>query len=216
MEKVLSSCYEYEKELTRVYNRFNKHFWNKELPEVVITILPTKGRYGHLSVRPCWVDKTGNDDVKKYELNISAYTIDRSPKEVCETLLHEQVHLYCMLHGIEDTSNNHQYHNRKFKQVAEEHGYLIKEITSRTIGWSVGEFSQSAYAYFKRLNVKQFQLHREETGSQSSLIRYECPVCKKTKCWCSKEQMILCGECNVLLENKSPNRRIKKGLATHQ
>jgi len=215
-EKVLSSCYEYEKELTRVYNRFNKHFWNNELPDVVITILPSKSTYGHITVNPIWVDKTGDDSVKKYELNISADTIDRSPKELCETLLHEQVHLYCIIHEIQDTSNNGRYHNRNFKQVAEEHGYIIKELTSRTIGWSHGEFSASAYAYFKRLNVKQFLLHREETTSSTALIKYECPKCKKTKCWCSKKYIIICGVCNVPLVDKTPERRAKKEVVVHQ
>ena len=210
MKKELSSCYEYEKELTRVFNRFNKHFWNNELPDVVITILPSKKSYGYLSTHPRWVDRTGDESVQKYELNISANTIDRSPQEICETLLHEQVHLYCKINGIEDTCNNHRYHNKEFKRVAEEHGYIIDELTSRTVGWSKGHFSQSAYYYFKRLNVKQFKLHRIDTGSSSALIRYECPECRITKCWCSKEEFIICGICKIKLVNMTPERRKKK------
>lgn len=63
INQTIASGYEYEKELTRVYNRFNKHFWNNELPEVLITIIPKKYSHGYLSSAPRWVEKTKNEKV---------------------------------------------------------------------------------------------------------------------------------------------------------
>ena len=36
------------KELTRIFDRFNHHFYNDELREVIITFKPTKGAHGDM------------------------------------------------------------------------------------------------------------------------------------------------------------------------
>ena len=114
------------KELTRIFDRFNHHFYNDELPEVIITFKPTKGAHGHMSTAPVWISETSDD---KYELNISAYTMNRTPQEVCQTLLHEQAHLYNIIHNITDCTSQGRYHNKNFKKTCEEHG-LICERTA--------------------------------------------------------------------------------------
>ena len=184
-----------EKELTRIFDRFNHHFWNDELPAVIITFKPTKGAHGHMTTAPVWLSDTAED---KYELNISAYTINRTPQEICETLLHEQVHLYCNIHKIENCTNNGRYHNANFKKVAEDHGLICKKMGY--YGWADTELSDDALKYFKRLNIKQFAYHYVKPEPQKgTLKRYQCPECLKTVAWLSSEQNILCGDCYVPL-----------------
>ena len=129
----IESTKAYALELTRVFNHLNDHFFEGELPDVIITFNGTKGAHGHMTTAPVWVaDETGG----KYELNISAYTINRSPLEVCETLLHEQVHLYNTLHEIKDCSNGGRYHNKNFKLTAETHGLTVRQNGYH--GWKGG------------------------------------------------------------------------------
>lgn len=178
------------KELTRIFDRFNHHFYNDELPEVIITFKPTKGAHGHMSTAPVWISETSDD---KYELNISAYTMNRTPQEVCQTLLHEQAHLYNIIHNITDCTSQGRYHNKNFKKTCEEHG-LICERTA--YGWSKTVFSEDALKYFKRLNIKHFAYHYAEPKPKGgNLMRYECPCCLQTVAWVSSEQYLICGEC---------------------
>ncbi len=190
----VSNAREYEKELTRIFDRFNKHFWESALPEVIITFVPTQKAYGHMTTGPVWISRDGNS---KYELNISAYTIDRNPEEVCATLLHEQCHLYNLLHDIKDTSNHNRYHNKRFKKVAEEHGLIVEYYTS--VGWSKTSLSEETKAYVKKLNIKTFKYRRKYVYKGSSLRRFSCPICNGPKVYSIKDQGVLCGNCKIPL-----------------
>ena len=185
-----------EKELTRIFNRFNHHFWDDELPDVIITFKPTKGAYGHMTSAPVWISDTAED---KYELNISAFDMNRPPQEICETLLHEQCHLYNNIHEIKDCSNHGRYHNAKFKKAAESHGLICDK--QEHFGWSITSFNDESLIYFKRLNIKQFTYYYQKpTPIKGTLMRYQCPKCKKTIAWLTKAQSILCGKCKVELK----------------
>ena len=180
-----------EKELTRIFDRFNHHFFNDELPEVIITFKPTRGALGHMTSWRAWGSDTAED---KYELNISAFDLDRSPKEICETLLHEQVHLYNIIHRIKDCSNKGRYHNLNYKRTAEQHGLICEKLDY--YGWALTSFNDEALAYFKRLNVKKFSYYyKDDISKKKLLLRYVCPKCEKTKAWLSSEQYIICGKC---------------------
>ena len=203
----VSNAQDYEKELTRIFNRFNKHFWNNELPEVIITFAPTKRAHGHLTVNPVWESE---HEGSKYELNISANTIGRSPEEICATLLHEQCHLYAISQKppIKDTSNNYRYHNNRFKLIAESHG-LIQSYDD-TIGWSHSELTEESKAYVKKLNVKQFTYQRtSSSGKGGNLIHMVCPNCGRASVYCSSPQHVLCGSCKYPLK-VVPKRTPKK------
>lgn len=191
---MLEDAKEIEKELTRIFDRFNHHFWNDELPSVIITFKPTKGAYGHMSTTRCWV----SDDLEnKYELNISAFTIDRTPEEICATLLHEQVHLYCIINNISDCSNIGRYHNKRFKKIAEEHGLECKLVDN--YGWAKTTLSDEGFTYFKKLNIKKSSYNYVKPPRKVPLKRYRCPRCQITTAWLSSKQYILCGYCKVRL-----------------
>lgn len=195
-----------EKELTRIYDRFNHHFWNDELPDVIITFKPTKGTYGHMTTIPVWGSDIYED---KYELNISAFDLDRSPQEICETLLHEQCHLYNITHDIYDCSNKGRYHNLKFKNTAESHGLICKKDSY--YGWTITTFNDEALAYFKRLNIKQFSYYyKKNLPEKKLLLRYQCPKCKNTTAWLHKHQDILCENCMCEMIYTPTSKKYKK------
>ena len=45
------------------------------------------------------------------------------------------MHIYCRVNGIGEVSRHGSYHNKKFKELAEEHG-LICVYTGSTYGWN--------------------------------------------------------------------------------
>ena len=64
------------------------------------------------------------------------------------TLLHEATHALAHARGIKDTSRGGRYHNRRFKELAEELGITVEQ--SASIGWSdttVPEDTQATYAH---------------------------------------------------------------------
>lgn len=190
------------KQLVKIYDKFNEHFWGGELPDVMITFSPVKGSLGYMSGHPLWISDKGND---KYELNISAYGLNRSPKKIAEVILHEQCHIYCNLKNIKECSNGGRYHNKKFMKVAISHG--LECARTETFGWSFTKFSESTEEFFETLKIKQFEYHYEYKGRSNNLMRMECPKCKDTKAWVASFQFLKCGKCNVPLEFKETEKK---------
>ena len=131
-------------QLEKMFRLLNNHFFNGELPEVVISLKKTVGAYGHFTCGKVW--QAG--DERRYEINISSATLNRPIEETCATLLHEMCHLACAVgysskvldengkpEPIKDTSNNGVYHNRRFKEQAETHGLTVDH--HEKYGWTI-------------------------------------------------------------------------------
>lgn len=58
---------------------------------------------------------------------VVAEHLNRNPADIVETLLHESAHALNFARGIKDCSRN-QYHNRRFKEAAEEVGLLVEQV----------------------------------------------------------------------------------------
>lgn len=117
--------------IEKIYNSTNTDFWNGELPQVIVTCQSRPGSCGHSSVSRVWRRK--EDEL--FELNIAAEVLDFPIEETIDTVIPEQVHLFCRIHDIKETSRNGGYHNKKFKELAESHG-LICIYTGSQYGWS--------------------------------------------------------------------------------
>jgi hypothetical protein len=70
-----------------------------------------------------------------HEVLIGGEGLERGPRDVLATLLHEGAHAIAAVRGIEDTSRQGHYHNASFKRIAEEVGLDVERDT--TIGWSL-------------------------------------------------------------------------------
>lgn len=136
--------------LESLFSSFNQKFYNGELQTPVITVSPdtTKGAYGWCTSWKAWsnldpdskttdisqMSKADLDAMQNegfYEINICAEHLARSFEQVAETLLHEMVHLYNLQIGVQDTSRNGTYHNKKFKETAEQHGLDVGKDPSK-------------------------------------------------------------------------------------
>lgn len=187
-------------EIYRVFDLLNEKLFAKKLEVPVILIQSRrKNILGTCSVNRIWTNKNSKKAKKNYEITLSAENLDRPVGEIVETLLHEMVHLYCSLNDIKDTSNNHVYHNKRYKLEAENHGLTVEY--AQTIGWSntsLKEETRKLIATFK-INEKLFEYYRNVP--QLSKVVKEKKKRNKYKCPCdititsTKELNIICGDC---------------------
>ena len=202
-----------------MFDLFNEHFYNNELTRPAITVSPDGGRgaYGWCSINEIW-----NASGEKYrEINLCAEYLDRTIFELAATLLHEMAHLYNLVHGIQDVSNNGYYHNLKFKVTAEAHGLHIEKHDK--YGWTVTTLAPEAEAWIRetlgedKINASRLPVEgTTKGGSKKSLpvegttkggskksknrsIKYVCPCCG-TIIRATREVNVVCGDCGEPFE----------------
>lgn len=213
-------------ELNRLFDVFNKHYYGGEISKPVIAA-QTNGKVGDAmgwcTCNKVWKDNESNEYF--YEITICSEYLYRDIEGICSTLLHEMVHLYCNEKGIKSTSRGRSYHNKRFKEVAEQHGLVIS-YDSR-IGWSITELSEESKALVKETaNKEVFKLTRgrhkgsnspeipaadeggeeptDEGGEEApkpkqSTRKYVCPTCG-TIIRATKEVRVKCADCDELFE----------------
>lgn len=122
------------------------------IPEVTV-VLGASGKmrngqkHGHFAPSS-WRERTEDDtEAGTYgEVFLSGESLQRGAVATVGTILHELVHAHCHEQEIKDTSNGHRYHNKKFKEIANEFGLDIEQ--AKTIGWSVTSVPESTQAVY--------------------------------------------------------------------
>lgn len=216
-------------ELHKAFNILNEKFYSNKLPMPAITIQSSGKRtlsMGWCTTAKVWGDKDGNQ--KMYEINLSAEFIDVSFIETMDTLMHEMVHLYNLVYGVQDVSRNGTYHNKKFKERAlmsgfvhpedkpdKKYGYSFVKLSSVTIAilnelpidqsvFSIGRKSQD---YFRILEQGENPNENEPTRSKTAGYRWVCPDCNMILRSSKPNLNIICGKCRKQLvqEDTSEN-----------
>ena len=204
--------------LNKVFDILNEEFFECELSRPTITIQSTPKAYGHFSLREdTWVSKIGGT----HEINIGAGTLSRPIEEVAATLLHEMVHYYNYVKGVQDCSRGNTYHNRKFRDAAFAHGLIVDHHDK--YGWTITSPSDALLEVILKYDLSDILINRNEfsgfqitgTGThngvptfggvaprKSSSRKYACPCCgmsvRATKvvniaCMDCDEQLLLVG-----------------------
>lgn len=187
--------------LEKIFDKFNKEYFESKLSKPVITVSPdtTRGAYGWCTTWKAWKD--GKTD-GYYEINMCAEHLNRSFQETCGTLLHEMIHLFNLQNGIKDCSRGGTYHNKCFKTAAEEHG-LIVEAHSK-YGFAITKLNPEAEAFVSSWGENAFDLYRDKSSKkkstkQSSTRKYVCPCCRNI-IRATKEVRVICSDCEVEFE----------------
>lgn len=179
--------------LEKMYRQLNQDKFDGKLEMPVITVMTTPNAYGHVTCGKVWRTK----ETQRYELNIAAGTLDRPIENVVSTLLHEMVHIYNMMNGIQDCSRGNTYHNKHFKVAAESVGLVIEY--DKRIGWSITSPSDELIDYIILQGWEDIEMNRGDginyrTGGShggadgkptdgtkirkpSSTRKYICPCC---------------------------------------
>jgi hypothetical protein len=202
--------------LNKIFDLLNEEYFENTLSRPTITIQSTPKAYGHFSLREdTWVSKLGST----HEINIGAGTLSRNIENIVATLLHEMVHYYNYVSGIQDCSRGGTYHNKKFKAAAEARGLIVEH--HNTYGWTITSPSDSLLQFCLDNDLTDILINRNEisgyhipgTGTHSgtattlpprtsSTRKYLCPCCgnsvRATKavniaCLDCAEQMVLAG-----------------------
>ena len=195
--------------LNKVFDLLNAEFFESALSRPTITIQSTPKAYGHFSLSEnTWISKLGGT----HEINIGAGTLARPIEEVCATMLHEMIHFYNHVNGIQDCSRGNTYHNRKFKQAAESRGLIVEH--SEKYGFAHTSPTEELLDFVIKNQLTDILINRNEatgfytgkTGTHSggvdtgrpprtsSTRKYACPCCGMSV-RATKEVRIACMDC---------------------
>lgn len=105
-----------------------------DLPRVVVALGPGDiGRGEALGWHSPEAWKLG--EAKHSEILVGAEGLERGPRDVLTTVLHELAHALALGRGLKDTSRKGEYHNGTFARLAREIGLMPPEKPSK-IGFS--------------------------------------------------------------------------------
>lgn len=176
---------------------------------------------GWCTTREIWHDKEGK--IKKYELNISAEYLNIEFLETMDTIMHEMVHLYNLVHGVQDCSRGGSYHNKRFKAESERRGFYFPKDPHPVYGWSFSRLTEGTKEIISGLGVNQnaFKIARNRqllvaptenddsgtTGNgtekggrkKSNSYKWVCESCGLILRSTKENVRIICGDCNMML-----------------
>lgn len=191
--------------LEEAFDVLNEKYFESALQNIAITIQSTPRAHGHFTPWNSW----DNEGKKMKEINIGAESLCRPVAEIIATLMHEMVHFYCHVKGMKDTSRNHTYHNKRFKEECEKRALIIDKgvgigysVTAPTeelislvdeMGWNnrVKLYRKSG----KKLDFGMESTEGEKVMKKSSTRKYICPKCSMSV-RATKEVKIACMECS--------------------
>lgn len=155
-----------------------------------------------------------------YEINLSAEYIDVSFIETMDTLMHEMVHLYHIVNGIQDVSRNGTYHNKKFRDQAlkcgfihpadkpdKKYGYSFVKLSPVTVAilnelpidQSVFTIGRKGSDYYEMIEEGKDPTTEKKPKSKTSGYRWVCPECTMILRSSKPKLNIICGDCNLRL-----------------
>jgi hypothetical protein len=150
----------------------------------------------------------------RHEVLVGGEGLHRDPTEVLGTLLHEAAHGLAQARGLQETSRQGRYHNRRYAQLAGELGLEVTNV--KPIGWSattVPDTTAAAYAgqleeLAAALVLWRRQEHRIGTGTRSrNLLAATCGCGRRIRVAKATlaEAPILCGACQQPFELADPD-----------
>ena len=159
-------------ELERGYQFFNQELFSGSLDSKIIITIQTSGRKNALGWH--WGNKWKNGSKSSIaEINLSAETLKAS--DPYETLIHEMAHHWNYQRGIKDVSRG-QYHNKKFKEAAENAGLKVERFGNVGFGVTeLGEVAKQAILKFKPQKEVFEILRRQEISAKvQKLKKWSC------------------------------------------
>ncbi len=186
-----------------------EHAWrtirtrHPDVPDAVLVVASgSEGKrlnWGHFAPHRWQVN--GAD---RHEVLVGGEGLQRGPLDVLGTLLHEAAHGLAQARGVQDTSRQGRYHNRRYATLARELGLEVASV--KPIGWSATTVPEATAAgYASQLEELQAALvlwrrqeHRIGTGTRSrNLLAAVCGCGRRIRAAKATlaEAPILCGAC---------------------
>lgn len=192
--------------LEDLFSKFNDYLFGGELQKPVITVSPDtkKGCYGWCTTYKAWQRDGQEEETGYYEINICADYLNRPFLEICETLIHEMVHLIQRQNDVKGTSRGGKYHNKRYKEAAEQHGLMVAK--DEKYGWCRTTLAEETAAWIiAKLNTDKFNLSRVNLSTikkpSKSARKYVCPSCGAI-IRATKEVRVICADCEIEFEER--------------
>jgi hypothetical protein len=198
-------------ELHKLFDIINKDKFDGKLIEPVITVSREKSKskkkiiFGWCTLLPIWTKVKDGKETQHHEINMTIDYIDRPLREVLGTFVHELVHLYNTQNNISDCSRK-QYHNEKFKDVAEKLGLVVEKSDT---GWSQTSVSDELWKYLEELNEKELinfdnLTIKKTVGAEKQrkpvnrkpIYKYKCPECGREIKSKFDDLQVHCNDCD--------------------
>ena len=184
-----------------------------DLPDAVFTMAGGTDvrrhymKYGHFVAQQWHVDPGG---ATWCEIFVGGEGLRRGGAAVLATLMHEATHALAHVRGIKDTSDHNQYHNGRFRKLAEGTWPLHIETQHDRIGWSYTTLlprgADEWQSYIDRLDQLIGEQHMYRLGPSESV---GTPVAHRKRtvyaCECGRQVHltkdmvahggVLCGAC---------------------
>lgn len=192
-----------EQILETLFRILNEHYYMSWLKKPVFNLYaPGRGDKWYFVT----LKRTGVFEIRTRPQNfLNGY------EEIISGLLHALVHEFCFMKSIQDTSSLGTYHNRRFDEVARDHG-LITEYRSSGGFTEIG-LSKECKAFIKTTKVmdlcKELEIlalkeikaeepkgDKKHQGPRRTV--FVCPGCKM-KAAAVKSAKLICGRCNLNL-----------------
>jgi hypothetical protein len=195
-----------------------EHTWqtirsrHPEVPEAVLVVASgAEGKrlnLGHFAPHRWQVN--GAD---RHEVLVGGEGLQRGPIDVLGTLLHEAAHGLAQARGVQDTSRQGRYHNRRYATLAHELG--LEATIVQPIGWSATTVPEpTAAAYGGQLEnlaaaLVLWRRHEHRTGAghrSRNLLAASCSCDRRIRVAKATlaEAPILCGACQQPFEPADP------------
>lgn len=183
------------KELERIYDSLSKLNGLDKIASRPLITIQTKGVKKN-TLGWYWKDKWTIQKKNISEINICAESL---AGDIIETLIHEMVHYHNASLNIQDC-NQHQYHNKNFKGMAESYGLNVK--SSGRHGCSDTSISSSLQKIISKINInkKVFNLYRKKNitiKSATKMLKYKCNC---TTVRCATDLQAKCERCKKFFE----------------
>jgi hypothetical protein len=192
-----------------------------QVPEVVMAVASgSVGRRGELKLGHFadrrWTVATS----ERPELFVGGEGLAAGPVEVLGTLLHEAAHGLAATRGVQDTSRQGRYHNRRYATLARELGLTVQRAGSR--GWTattVPAETQAVYAAVlddlgRALVLWRRAEHPGHRKRASNLLAAVCPCGRRIRAARSTlaQASVLCGRCGGPFQPSEPPEPQRTGF----
>ena len=181
-----------------------------EIPAVVLVVgsgSPTKPnqgmKWGHFAAL-----RWQHGDTQLPEILISGEGLSREPEAVFTTLLHEATHALADVRGIQDTSRQGRWHNKRFATLAAELG--MSTTKDDKLGYSPCTLTDITRARYRAVitdltEALRFYRHPEPTGegkqrtnnNNGVSCECECPRKLRIAVTAFEEGPIVCAVCSA-------------------
>jgi hypothetical protein len=188
--------------LQAAYDHFNKALFDGALPDVFITYQRKPHSLGYFGADR-FAGRTIEGARHELALNPDGF-VGRSDKEICSSLVHEQVHVWQHAKG---TAPARGYHDREWSEWMKSIGLQPsstgmpggREIGQRMNHYIItgGAFAQSydrLAASGWKLNLESAQRPGEKRKAPVSKVKFTCPVCGQNV-WGKPNTQALCLFC---------------------